>query len=223
MVFCYCLKYSSNDYSYLKQSPFSIFACYLFVQKCDILLGGPRFVTVCDRGGGKNHQKSVTYFMDGLYIGWKPIPIPLPPQQKTHRVWVIWRSEFELVSQLRPCCYISPPTVQLYERHFQRLNELGIADKLYVKSKRRQFTKAKHMGNLFNIHKKEIVYNCVSQFQFENLLFEIRASQAVTYETARQALCSSRISFKHLETVFGSFALERSHAEFPLWPEICWH
>ena len=58
MVF-YCLKYSSNDYSYLKQSLFSIFACKLFVQKCDILLGGgPRFVTVCDRGRGvKNHQK----------------------------------------------------------------------------------------------------------------------------------------------------------------------
>ena len=44
------------DYSYLKQSPFSsIFACKLFVQKCDILLGGPRFVTVCD--GGQKSSK----------------------------------------------------------------------------------------------------------------------------------------------------------------------
>ena len=58
MVLCYCLKYSSNDYSYLTQSPFSIFACELFVQKCDILLGGPRFVTVCDRGrGGQKSSK----------------------------------------------------------------------------------------------------------------------------------------------------------------------
>ena len=61
MVFCYCLKYSSNDYSYLKQSPFLIFACYLFVQKCDILLGGgggSRFVTVCDRGEGGSQKSS---------------------------------------------------------------------------------------------------------------------------------------------------------------------
>ena len=59
MVFCYCLKYSSNNYSYLKQSPFSIFACQLFVQKCDILLGGgPRFVTVCDRGEGGGQKSS---------------------------------------------------------------------------------------------------------------------------------------------------------------------
>ena len=58
MVFCYCLKYSSNDYSYLKQSPFSIFACQHFVQKCDILLGWSK---ICDslwqgRGGQKSSK-----------------------------------------------------------------------------------------------------------------------------------------------------------------------
>ena len=62
MVFCYYfLKYSSNDYSYLKQSPFSIFACLInFLFRSDILLGGgPRFVTVCDRGeeGGQKSSK----------------------------------------------------------------------------------------------------------------------------------------------------------------------
>ena len=58
MVSCYCLKYS-NDYIYLKAvSIFLIFACQLFVQKCDILLGGPRFVTVCDRREGRGQKSS---------------------------------------------------------------------------------------------------------------------------------------------------------------------
>ena len=69
-VFCYRLKYS-NNYSYLKAvSPVLILLLPLnFFQKCDILLGGLRFVTVCDWGGGsKIIKNSVTYFMDGPQV-----------------------------------------------------------------------------------------------------------------------------------------------------------
>ena len=48
MVFyCYCLKFSSNDYSYLKAVSILLDICLLtFVQKCDILLGGGS--NICD-------------------------------------------------------------------------------------------------------------------------------------------------------------------------------
>ena len=69
---------------YLKAvSIFLIFVCQLFFQKCDILLGrGPRFVTVCDRGGGvKNHQKK----RDILYG--RPLTLSIVLIKTTNRVY----------------------------------------------------------------------------------------------------------------------------------------
>ena len=76
MVLYYCLKYSINDYSYLNQSPFSIFPCYTFCSEVSHTYrgggGGPRFVTVCDwvEGGGQKSSKIAFHkFMDGpLFI-----------------------------------------------------------------------------------------------------------------------------------------------------------
>ena len=83
MVFCYCLKYSRNDYSYLKQSPFSIFMLTFCSEVWHILLGrGSRFVTVCDRGrGSKIIKNSVTYFMDSsLVIPRSSVTLVLPDE-----------------------------------------------------------------------------------------------------------------------------------------------
>ena len=73
MVFyCYCLKFSSNDYSYLKAVSILLDICLLtFCSEVWHTLGGGgvqdlwQFVTA--GGGSKIIKKSVTYFMDGPY------------------------------------------------------------------------------------------------------------------------------------------------------------
>ena len=54
-VCCYCLKYVTIIV--IQRQSLWYLLLVNFFQKCDILLGGPRFVTVWDRGGGQKSSK----------------------------------------------------------------------------------------------------------------------------------------------------------------------
>ena len=79
-------------------------------QKCNILLGGgggPRFVTVCDRGrGDQNNKNSVTYFMDGPSVVVRAYAWLCVPMRGCVCLWVVVCVSEWLCVPVRGCACI---------------------------------------------------------------------------------------------------------------------